>query len=138
MAMFKRTHPDDIEYMSEVSSATLESSPRTGHVLLILSVLFFLCAGWWANVTEIDEVTRGEGKVVPSSRLQVIQNLEGGIIADVLVAEGQLVEKRRSVDENRRYPFFFFVSRNQTEILGVNGPRCSPGSRKCRRIAGAS
>ncbi len=93
MGLFKRTHPDDIEFMSEVSSATMESAHRGGHALLILTVLFFICAGWWANVTEIDEVTRGEGKVVPSSRLQVVQNLEGGIISEILVAEGELVEK---------------------------------------------
>ena len=93
MGLFKRTHPDDIEFMSEVSSATMESAHRGGHSLLILTVLFFICAGWWANVTEIDEVTRGEGKVVPSSRLQVVQNLEGGIISEILVAEGQIVEK---------------------------------------------
>ncbi len=93
MGLFKRTHPDDIEFMSEVSSATMESAHRGGHSLLILTVLFFICAGWWANVTEIDEVTRGEGKVVPSSRLQVVQNLEGGIVNEILVAEGQLVEK---------------------------------------------
>ncbi len=93
MGLFKRTHPDDIEFMSEVSSATMESTHRGGHSLLILTLLFFICASWWANVTEIDEVTRGEGKVVPSSRLQVVQNLEGGIINEILVAEGQIVEK---------------------------------------------
>ena len=40
MAWLKRTHPDDAEFMSEVSAATLESAPRTGHSLLILTVLF--------------------------------------------------------------------------------------------------
>ena len=104
MGLFKRTHPDDIEFMSEVSSATMESAHRGGHSLLILTVLFFICAGWWANVTEIDEVTRGEGKVVPSSRLQVVQNLEGGIISEILVAEGQIVEKGEAlmkIDDTR-------------------------------------
>ncbi len=93
MAWFRRTHPDDIEFMSEVSAATMESAPRTGHSLLILTLLFFVCAGWWANVTELDEVTRGEGKVIPSSKIQVIQNLEGGILSEIMIAEGQLVER---------------------------------------------
>lgn len=93
MAWFRRTNPEDIEFMSDVSSATMESSPRTGHMLLLLSLLFFLCAGWWAYVTEIDEVTRGEGKVVPSSKIQVIQNLEGGIVREIQVSEGQIVDK---------------------------------------------
>lgn len=94
MGLFKRSiHPDDYEFMSEVSSATLETVHRSGHILLILTVIFFICAGVWASVTELDEVTRGDGKVVPSSRLQVVQNLEGGIIGEIMVAEGQLVEK---------------------------------------------
>ncbi|MGP9670066.1 biotin/lipoyl-binding protein [Pseudoalteromonas sp. AOP31-A2-14] len=47
----------------------------------------------WAAFAEIDEVTRGEGKVVPSSRLQKIQSLEGGIVEELLVSEGQLVKQ---------------------------------------------
>lgn len=93
MAWFKRTHPDDAEFMSEVSAATLESVHRGGHSLLVLTVAFFIAAGWWAYKTTLDEVTRGEGKVIPSSKIQVIQNLEGGILSEVLVAEGQIVNK---------------------------------------------
>ncbi len=93
MAWFRRANPEDIEFMSEVSAATMESSPRTGHSLLLLTALFFVCAFWWASQTELDEVTRGEGKVIPSSKIQVIQNLEGGILSEVLIAEGEIVEK---------------------------------------------
>lgn len=104
MAWLKRTHPDDAEFMSEVSAATLESAHRAGHSLLILSLAFFLVAAWWAYETNLDEVTRGEGKVIPSSKIQVIQNLEGGILSDVLVAEGQIVEKGQvllKIDDTR-------------------------------------
>ena len=93
MAWFRRSHPDDVEFMSEVSAATMESTHSAGHLLLFVTLIFFIFAGWWASVTELDEVTRGEGRVVPSSRLQVIQNLEGGIVAEITVAEGQLVEQ---------------------------------------------
>ncbi|MFT7414045.1 MAG: adhesin transport system membrane fusion protein [Methylophagaceae bacterium] len=114
MAWLKRTHPDDAEFMSEVSAATLESAHRAGHSLLVLSVVFFLVAGWWAYVTSLDEVTRGEGKVIPSSKIQVIQNLEGGILADVLVTEGQIVEKNQvllKIDDTR-----FLSSVRETEL----------------------
>ncbi|ANQ21070.1 hemolysin D [Vibrio natriegens] len=47
----------------------------------------------WAAFAEIDEVTRGEGKIIPSSRLQKIQSLEGGIVQKLLVREGQLVNE---------------------------------------------
>ncbi len=114
MGLFKRTHPDDIDFMSEISAATLESTHGFGHLLLILVFVFFIIAGWWASITSIDEVTRGEGKVVPSSKIQVIQNLEGGILAEVLVADGQIVEKGQvllKIDDTR-----FASSFRETEL----------------------
>ncbi|MNE16310.1 Type I secretion system membrane fusion protein PrsE [compost metagenome] len=53
---------------------------------------FFLFLGLWANFAIIDEVTRGEGKAIPSSKLQKIQNLEGGIVAQIYAKEGEIVE----------------------------------------------
>lgn len=46
----------------------------------------------WARWAELDEVSRAEGRVVPSRHVQVVQNLEGGILAELPVREGQLVE----------------------------------------------
>ncbi|MBF0174396.1 MAG: HlyD family type I secretion periplasmic adaptor subunit [Magnetococcales bacterium] len=56
-------------------------------VLLVLSFLF------WADHAEIDEVTHAEGQVVPSQKTQKIQNLEGGILAELLIGEGDHVKK---------------------------------------------
>jgi adhesin transport system membrane fusion protein len=64
-----------------------------GHMLLIaigVLVVVFLA---WSNWAVLDEVTRGEGRVIPSSQVQVIQNLEGGIVSEVLVRESDVVEK---------------------------------------------
>lgn len=62
------------------------------HILLALvltiGIVFFL----WASQAVLDEVTLGEGRVIPSSTVQVIQNLEGGIVSEILVREGQIVE----------------------------------------------
>lgn len=52
-------------------------------------VLIFLLWSSWATV---DEVVRGEGKIVPNSRVQTIQSLEGGILRDLMVREGQIVD----------------------------------------------
>lgn len=46
----------------------------------------------WSSWATVDEVVRGEGKIVPNSRVQVIQSLEGGILRDLLVREGQVVD----------------------------------------------
>ena len=45
----------------------------------------------WANFAVLDEVTRGEGKVIPSRQVQVLQSLDGGIVSEILVKEGQAV-----------------------------------------------
>ena len=64
--------------------------PRTASNLLLWGILaFILLFILWASLTQIDRTVRGDGKVVPSSRLQVISNLEGGIVADILVQSGQ-------------------------------------------------
>jgi membrane fusion protein, adhesin transport system len=64
--------------------------PRVASNLLLWGILaFILLFILWASLTQIDRTVRGQGKVVPSSRLQVISNLEGGIIADILVQSGQ-------------------------------------------------
>ena len=83
----------ELEYMSDASAAVLLKSPRGGRLLVLLSFLAIAIAVLWASWAEVDEITRGDGKVVPSSRLQVVQNLEGGILEKLLVKEGQLVEK---------------------------------------------
>lgn len=57
--------------------------------IMIFIVAFFI----WAATSEVDEVVRGHGKVIPNSQTQVIQHLEGGIISDILVREGDMVKK---------------------------------------------
>lgn len=63
------------------------------HLILWITAIFIVLGIIWANFTQVDEVTRGEGKVIPSSQVQVIQNLEGGIIEKIFVKEGQIVNK---------------------------------------------
>jgi adhesin transport system membrane fusion protein len=47
----------------------------------------------WAAVAPVDEVTRGEGKVIPSGQLQVVQSVDGGVVEKIFVKEGQKVER---------------------------------------------
>lgn len=84
---------DDLDFMPDVHAATRHRGRRFAYFLTILSVAFFGVMGVWAHYAVLDEVTRGEGTIVPSSRTQVIQNLEGGILAEILVHEGDIVEK---------------------------------------------
>lgn len=77
---------------SEVNKALLEDSPRVVRITLWTIFAFFLALIIWASLASIDEVTRGDGRAIPSSRLQKVQNLEGGIVAQVFVHEGEVVQ----------------------------------------------
>ncbi|MBN3265163.1 HlyD family type I secretion periplasmic adaptor subunit [Pectobacterium brasiliense] len=82
---------ESLQTMPEVSRAMAEDSPRSIRFTLWTIGAFFLFFILWAGLANIDEVTRGDGKAIPSSRLQKIQNLEGGIITEVFIREGQVV-----------------------------------------------
>ncbi|MCP4326027.1 MAG: HlyD family type I secretion periplasmic adaptor subunit [Alteromonadales bacterium] len=83
----------DLEMADDVYGAILTQTP-TVHRLTIWSLAalfsFFLV---WANFAELDRVTRGEGKIIPSSHVQIIQSLDGGILQDLYVKEGMQVTK---------------------------------------------
>jgi adhesin transport system membrane fusion protein len=83
----------DLDFMPETYAAEVESVPVAIHAVLWLTAIFFISAIVWANFATLDVVARAQGRVIPSSQLQVIQNLEGGILREVLVEEGQLVKK---------------------------------------------
>ncbi|HYN46669.1 MAG TPA: HlyD family type I secretion periplasmic adaptor subunit [Allosphingosinicella sp.] len=71
---------------------TTRIKPRTASNLLLWFVIGFVVVFFlWAGLTELDRTVRGIGRVVPSSQLQVVSNLEGGVVQDILVRSGQLV-----------------------------------------------
>ena len=70
----------------------LITAPKPDLILYIIFA-FFISFFIWASNAELEEVTRGQGKVIASSKVQVIQNLEGGIIQDIVVKTGQKVNK---------------------------------------------
>jgi len=85
----------DLKYTSYSSEAMLQQAPRIQRLLLWAIIVFVLVAIVWAYFAEIDEFTRGQGRIVPSGDVQVVQNLEGGILADLFVAEGDVVERNQ-------------------------------------------
>ena len=83
----------DYEFMNSLSAAILNRTPsRVSKVLKIwlFSIFAFII---WASFAEIDEITRGDGDVIPYGQNQVIQNLEGGIVESILIKEGQSVKE---------------------------------------------
>lgn len=65
---------------------------RAANLLLWVITAFVVIFVAWAALARVDEVSRAQGRVVPSRQLQVVSNLEGGIVRDILVRQGQKVE----------------------------------------------
>lgn len=83
----------DYEFMKSLSSAILEKTPARISKVLRMWVITTVLILVWASFAEIDEITRGDGKVVPFGQNKIIQNLEGGIVESILINEGQFVKK---------------------------------------------
>jgi len=100
----RRLSPKDYEFMHSLSSAILQVTPRHFRIVLYFwsfaVVMFFV----WANFAQIDEIARGDGEIIPSGENQLVQNLEGGIVKEILVKEGQKVKQGQVVVkiENRK------------------------------------
>ncbi|MDH3239795.1 MAG: HlyD family type I secretion periplasmic adaptor subunit [Alphaproteobacteria bacterium] len=73
--------------------AQLDRPPAMGFILIMGVALFLGVALLWAHWAVLDEVTTGQGRVIPSSQVQVVQNLEGGIVREIRVREGEIVKK---------------------------------------------
>ena len=96
------------------SAALADSSSRTMSLTVWIAAALLLGALLWAGFAVLEEVTTGEGKAIPSSKVQVIQNLEGGIVSDIFVREGQVVDKGDTLlrlDDTR-----FMSSRSESEV----------------------
>src|SRR5512145_3571957 len=84
---------EDLFYMSEVDAAIHRRGHAFAYMVSVIIGVLMLIFLIWATFTKLDEVTRGIGQVIPSQRVQVIQNLEGGILEEILVQENQIVNK---------------------------------------------
>lgn len=87
----------DFAFSNDVRAAIEMRTPRTSRMLLFTSVGLLLTFLLWAHFAVLDEVKRGNGKVVPARQTQVVQSLEGGIISALLVQEGAIVDKGQTL-----------------------------------------
>ena len=72
--------------------AASQQQAKGARILLWSSLLCVLVLLIWASLGYIDEVVRGQGKVVPSRQVQVVQSLDGGVVEEILVRPGQRVD----------------------------------------------
>lgn len=117
----KSLPPELLAYVDDTAAAVLLSTPKAGRALLWLSFSLILTALVWAYFAQLEEVTSGVGKVIPSSQIQMVSNLEGGIVRELYIAEGQQVEKGQPlllIDDTR---FLSDLREREQEIAALQG-----------------
>lgn len=83
---------NDFDFMRDMQQAMVNDRQKSSLLLLLLIVCLLAAAATWAYYSRLEEITRGDARVIASSREQVIQSLEGGILAEMLVREGATVD----------------------------------------------
>ena len=99
-------------------SRIMQTPVKAKGLLYLVSIVLFLLVVW-SYFAEIDEVAKGDGKVIPSQQLQVLQSYDGGIVQDILVAEGQTVKAGQvllRVDPTR---FLSSLEENTTQFAAL-------------------
>jgi len=87
----------DFTFANQVRAAAELRTPRTSRMLLAAMLLLLITGTTWAHFAILDEVKRGEGRVIPSRQMQVVQSLEGGLVETLLVQEGDTVQKGQAL-----------------------------------------
>lgn len=115
--------PSQIKSMLEAQAEKYldvdDDLPLSTHLILFSITLFFIVFVIWANFATLDEVTRGNGKIVPSSEVQALQSLEGGIVEEFMVREGDDVKAGQPLIRLRDIDAASDLGSNRARFLGI-------------------
>jgi len=119
-ALWSRLSPDDappLDWSQDADRAVLEAEPLRARALLYVIAAVVLSLILWAGLADIDQVTRGEGKVIPSRQVQIVQSVDGGVVTEILVAEGDVVEPGELLLRLDATRFASTLRENRAEML---------------------
>lgn len=108
-----------VDFATDADLAILRQEPLRARMLLRSIGIVMVLSIMWAALAQLDEVTRGEGKVIPSKQVQVLQSIDGGLVSEILVHEGDVVQPNQlliKIDETR---FVSSVKENRAQYLGL-------------------
>jgi adhesin transport system membrane fusion protein len=112
----------DIEMADDVYGAMLTEVPSLHRLIIWSMAALFISFIIWAYFSELDKVTSGMGKIIPSSQIQIIQSLDGGVLQQMYVQEGMQVAKNQpiaSIDDTR-FQSDFAEQKQEVDSLRAN------------------
>lgn len=126
----------DFAFANDIRAAVELRTPRTSRLVLLCTLALLVVGVVWAHFAILDEVKRGNGRVISSRQTQVLQSLEGGLVLEILVREGDIVKQGQvlmRIDDTkfsadlgevreRRASNAARVARLQAEVIGAEKP----------------
>jgi len=112
--------PIEQDFVRDADYYIIQQEPLRSRALvraLLVAILLFVL---WAAIAHIDEITRGDGKVIPSRQLQVLQSLDGGLVENIMVHEGQLVTAGQVLLQIDPTRFESSVRENRSQYLSLS------------------
>jgi len=109
----------EADFVQDADYFMIHQEPLRARVLVKTILIALALFVMWMAVAEVDEITKGEGKVIPSSQIQILQSLDGGIVVEINVKEGQIVDAGQvllRVDPTR---FESSVRENRSQYLAL-------------------
>ena len=128
----------NLNWEMDADYAGIDQEPLRARALLYFAGFILFVLVCWAALTEIEEVTRGEGRVIPSHQVQVIQAVDGGVVSEIAIEEGHTVDVGQlllridptrfvsSLRENRSQYMALLVKSERLKALSENRPFKSP------------
>lgn len=117
----------DYEFVNELYAHKNAKLNKNVLIFFFLIVVFFVGVFIWMYFSKIDELARGNGKVIPYEKIKIVQSLDGGLISDILVKEGDFVTKNQplikidttrfqaSLEENEQTFYHLLITKTRLE-----------------------
>ncbi len=119
-----KDHPEAHEnlkdFVTDADHYILHQAPIRGMLIIRVALVSIFVLIIWAALTQVDELVKGDGKVVPSSQLQVLQSLDGGVIKAILVKEGDEVKAGQALVEIDTTRFVSSVKENDAQRVALS------------------
>jgi adhesin transport system membrane fusion protein len=84
---------EDIDFISDSKQALLIETPKVANYFMYAVLVLFFALLAWASLAHVDQNTSGQGKVIPSDQVQLVQSLDGGIVSKLFVRDGDVVKQ---------------------------------------------
>jgi adhesin transport system membrane fusion protein len=113
-------HENLRDFVTDADHYILHQEPIRGMLIIRIALVTLFVVFLWAALTQVNELVKGDGKVVPSSQLQVLQSIDGGVVQAILVKEGDAVKAGQILVKIDTTRFLSSVRENDAQRIALS------------------